>query len=166
MSFPCLCPAYCSFPTTSIAPLPSIQPHYHSIFFTPPHPRYLIFLNLVDFTAKSVKDLLQYANTRDPLVQVKAINELISRWKPDITSPRGNARGESNTNEALVAQIKAERGLRILMNLATDNKDSSLADVVTCQARLTKLLALLTESSTNLPHPLPYLPSIRAFPSL
>eukprot|EP00026_Physarum_polycephalum_P001021 Phypoly_transcript_01022.p1 GENE.Phypoly_transcript_01022~~Phypoly_transcript_01022.p1 ORF type:complete len:737 (+),score=112.33 Phypoly_transcript_01022:150-2360(+) len=100
----------------------------------------------VDFSAKTVKDLLQYANTRDPQVQVKAINELIARWKPDIASPRG-PKGEGSSNETLIAQIKAERGLRILINLAVESKDSTVADVVACQSRLVKLLALLTESS-------------------
>jgi hypothetical protein len=64
-----------------------------------------------------------------------------------MASPRGNAKGESNTNETVIAQIKAERGLRTLLNLAVENKDSIQSDVVACQARLAKLLALLTESS-------------------
>ncbi len=92
---------------------------------------------LVDFSTKTIKDLLHYANTRDPQVQSKALDELINRWT-SLDAPH---------QEEYTGEIKGVGGLRILMNLASDNKSSVAPDVVAYQGKLMKLLSLLTENS-------------------
>lgn len=115
----------------------------------------------VDFTTKSVKELLKCAATGDTGVQHKAISELISRWKPAATLQPAAAGGDSlqgmpevasvkgEANADLIGTLKVERGLKTLLAVASEAKDLVKSEVVACQAQLSKLLSLLTESSMH-----------------
>lgn len=122
-----------------------------------------MILSAVDFSSKSVKELLQCATTADPPVQVKALDELTARWvhatSSHATSPPHATSSHATSSHAtssspdkesvngLVGELRVHRGLKGLLACAVEARLSVDPALLPCQARLSKFLALLTSNS-------------------
>jgi hypothetical protein len=96
----------------------------------------LISLIVVDYTSKSMSELYQLVKSRDISVQTKAITEILSRWQ-QIKD------GEDGKREEAIKEIKQENGLRTMMNLLTDNRNTSDVNVVKFLALVMKFFCVL-----------------------